>query len=296
MAGVEGQGMSTNEHLVDDPEGLQARILELLGRKCGCESLFNADSCDRVRSSSVMLLLGRQPAENGADPEICLILNKRSKDVLQGGDLCCPGGTINSRLDATLARTLSLPGLPLARWPHWPLLLNKCPGEARLLSTLLATALRESWEEMRLNPLGIRFLGPLPSQCLIVFRRVIHPMVAWIPRQKHFTLNWEVAKIVSIPLRSLLNPANYALYLLDVPPRLGWRLPGRDHRFPCFLYSSRENREMLWGVTFRIVMSLVEMVFNFTHPDITDLPVVHGVLEECYVQGRHGNAAHRVGC
>jgi len=288
--------MSMNEHLLDDPEGLQARILELLGQKCGYESLFNADSCDRVRSSSVMLLLGLQPAENDADPEICLILNKRSKDVLQGGDLCCPGGTIHSRLDSTLARTLSLPGLPLSRWPYWPFLQKKCRQEARLLSTLLATALRESWEEMRLNPLGVRFLGPLPSQCLIVFRRVIHPMVAWIPRQKRFTLNWEVAKIVSIPLRSLLNPANYALYLLDVPPRLGWRLPGQDHQFPCFLYSSRENREMLWGVTFRIVMSLVEMVFNFNPPDVADLPVVHGVLEECYVQGRRGNAAHRVGC
>lgn len=288
--------MSVNEHLLDDPEALQACILKLLGHKCGCESLFNSDSCDRVRSSSVLMLLGRQPAENGADPEICLVLNKRSKHVLQGGDLCCPGGTINSRLDSTLARALSLPGLPLSRWSHWTDLQRKCPEEARLLSTLLVTALRESWEEMRLNPLGVRFLGPLPSQCLIVFRRVIHPMVAWIPRQKRFHPNWEVERIVSIPLRSLLDPANYALYLLDVPPGLRWRLPGREHRYPCFLYSSRGNREMLWGVTFRIVMSLVEMVFNFNLPDVARLPVVHGVLEESYVQGRHGSAVHRVGC
>jgi hypothetical protein len=285
-----------NEHLLDDPDGLQAHILKQLGQRCGSESLFNDESCDRIRSSSVMLLLGLQRTENGVDQEICLILNKRSKDVLQGGDLCCPGGTIHSRLDSCLARTLSLPGLPLSRWPHWPSLQRNCPEEARLLSTLLATALRESWEEMRLNPLGVRFLGPLASQCLIVFRRVIHPMVAWVSRQQSFTLNWEVEKIVSIPLRSLLNPANYALYLLDVPPRLGWRLPGQDHQFPCFLYSHQENREMLWGVTFRMVMSLMEMVFNFTPPDVAELPRVRGVMEECYVQGRHGNAAHRVGC
>ena len=285
-----------NEDLLDDAEGLQSRILGLLGQKCGCESLFNDESCDRVRSSSVMLLLGRQLAENGAEPEICLILNKRSKDVLQGGDLCCPGGTINARLDSYLARILPLPGLPLSRWPHWPSLQRNCRKEARLLSTLLATALRESWEEMRLNPAGVRFLGPLPSQCLIVFRRVIHPMVAWVSRQKRFTLNWEVEKVVSIPLRSLLNPANYAIYQLDVPPRLGWRLPGRDHEFPCLLYSYQGNQEVLWGVTYRIVMSLVEMVLDFIPPDDGSLPRVHGVLEECYVQGRHGDATHRVGC
>jgi hypothetical protein len=285
-----------NEHLLADPAGLQASILKLLVQKCGCESLFNDDSCDRVKSSSVMLLLGRQPSENGGEPEICLILNKRSRDVLQGGDLCCPGGTINERLDAYLARILSLPGLPLSRWPHWPFLHKHCPGEARLLATLFATALRESWEEMRLNPLGVRFLGPLPSQCLIVFRRVIHPMVAWISRQKHFTLNWEVEKIVSIPLRSLLDPANYAIYRLDVPPRLGWRLPGSDHEFPCLLYTVEDNREVLWGVTYRIVMSLVEMLFGFIPPDAGDLPRVYGVLKECYVQGRHGDAARRTGC
>jgi hypothetical protein len=285
-----------NEHLLDDPAGLQSHILQVLVRKCGCESLFNAESCDRVKSSSVMLLLGPQVAENGADPEICIILNKRSKDVLQGGDLCCPGGTIHAHRDSYLGRLLALPGLPLSRWSHWPFLQSHCPEEARLLSTLLATALRESWEEMRLNPLGVRFLGPLPSQCLILFRRVIHPMVAWLSRQKRFRLNWEVEKIISIPLRSLLNPDNYATYRLEVPPHLGWRLPGAEHEFPCLLYSDQDNREVLWGVTYRIVMSLVEMLFNFTPPDAKDLPQVHGVLEECYVQGRQGSAAHRVGC
>jgi hypothetical protein len=295
MEGVEGQGM-VNRNLLKDPDGLQSHILKLLGGRCGCESLFNSDPCDRVRSSSVMVLLGKQALENGSEPEICVILSKRSKEVLQGGDLCCPGGTINSRMDSYLARALWLPGSPLRRWPHWPFLHAHCPGEARLLARLLATALREGWEEVRLNPLGVRFLGPLPSQCLIVFRRVIHPMVAWLSRQQRFTPNWEVEKIVSIPLRSLLDPDNYAIYHVDVPSHLNWRLPGKDHEFPCFLYAQQNNREVLWGVTYRIVMSLVEMVFDFTPPEERDLPRVNGVLEECYVQGRQGSAAHRVGC
>ena len=281
------------EHLLNDPAGLQSRLLERLAAKCGCESLFNPDSCDRVKSSSVMLLLGLQDAGNGAGREISIILNKRSRDVLQGGDLCCPGGTINSRVDGYLAKALALPGSPLSRWPYWSCLKRSCPEEAGLLSRLFATALRESWEEMRLNPLGIRFLGPLSSQCLIVFRRVIHPMVAWISRPQRFTLNWEVEKIVTIPLRSLLNRDQYALYHLDVPPHLGWRLPGKDHEFPCFLHWHQNSREVLWGVTFRMVMSLLEMVFGFTPPEGRDLPRVRGVLEEGYVQGRHTQPTHR---
>ena len=284
-----------NKHLLEDPAGLQSFILESLVEKCGCESLLRREPFDRVRSSSVMLLLGQQVAEGGANPEICLILNKRSKEVLQGGDLCCPGGTINSRLDSYLARILWLPGSPLSRWPHWSCLEKNCPDEARLLSRLLATALREGWEEMRLNPLKVRFLGPLSSQCLILFRRVIHPMVGWISQQKRFNPNWEVEKIVTIPLRSFLDQRNYAVYRLDVPPHLGWRLPGKDHEFPCFLYRHQNNQEVLWGVTYRIVMSFVEMVFGFGPPDLRDLPRVHGVLEECYVQGRQGNADRRNG-
>jgi hypothetical protein len=292
MASTEGQ-RTMNKHLLEDPASLQSFILESLVERCGCGSLFRSEPHDRVRSSSVMLLLGRQIAEDGADPEICLILNKRSKEVLQGGDLCCPGGTINSRLDSYLARVLWLPGSPLSRWPHWSCLQKHCPDEARLLSRLFATALREGWEEMRLNPLKVRFLGPLSSQCLIVFRRVVHPMVAWISRQKRFNPNWEVEKIVNIPLRSFLDHQNYAVYQIDVPPHLGWRLPGKDHEFPCFLYRHQNNQEVLWGVTYRIVMSFVEMVFGFGQPDVRDLPRVHGVLEECYVQGRQSNAAHR---
>jgi hypothetical protein len=38
------------------------------------------------------------------------------------------------------------------------------------------------------------------------------------------------------------------------------------------------------------------MIFDFTPPDASDLPRMHGVLEARYVQGRQGSAAHRVAC
>jgi hypothetical protein len=289
MAGIEGYTI-VNEHLLEDPASLQSFILEALVERCGCESLFKSEPRDQVRPSSVLLLLSQQVVQDGAGPEICLILNKRSKEVVQGGDLCCPGGTINSRLDSYISSILWLPWSPLSRWPHWSCLHRECPDEARWLSQLFAAALREGWEEIRLNPLRVRFLGPLSSQCLILFRRVIHPMVGWVCRQKSFSPNWEVEKIVTIPLRSLLDRRNYAVYCVDVPPHLKWRFPDKDQEFPCFLHRHQDIQEILWGATYRIVMSLVEMIFGFRSPDPRDLPRVNGVLEDWYVRGRQANS------
>lgn len=276
-----------NEHLLNDPEGLQSVILQLLEKKCGSESLFRNDAGDRVRTSSVMLLLQVHGHLGNGDPEIGVILNKRSKEVRQAGDLCCPGGTANGRIDPYLARLLVLPGSPLTRWPHWPHLRRHCPHSSELLALLLATALRESWEEMRLLPMGVKFLGPLPSQCLIVFRRVIHPMVGWVRWQNRFSPSWEVEKILTIPLRAFLDPSRYALMRLQVPPQLEWRFNGSNHDFPCFRYEHGGERETLWGVTYRIVTSLVEMVFDFRPPEDRHLPMVLETLDECYVHGRH---------
>jgi hypothetical protein len=148
---------------------------------------------------------------------------------------------------------------------------------------LLATSLRESMEEMRLNPLGITFLGPLPPQRLVMFRRVIYPMVGWIGRQRRFFPNWEVEKIVSVPLRSLLQDANYACYRLRM--RSKDSTSDREKDFPCFVHRDGDERELLWGATYRIVMDFVEIVYGFSPPDVQSLPVVHGTLSSHYLTG-----------
>ena len=271
--------------LLADPSRLRCRIEEVLSKRCGCESLYENEPCERVRSSSVMLLLGEHAASNGHAPEICFILNKRSMSVRQGGDLCCPGGTANFRLDPAIARLLTLPGSPLTRWAHWRELRKRSPEEARLISQLLATGLRESWEEMRLYPFLVRFLGPLPSQCLLLFRRVIHPMVAWVSWQRHFLPSWEVERIVTVPVRELLDSDRYVRYRLDVPPHMEWRFNGKPDDFPCFRFLQGDRVELLWGVTFRIVTLILELVFEFTVPPMASLPVVTGVIDESYVLG-----------
>lgn len=285
-----------HQKLLYDPVALQERVVEALSAHCGLESLFRNDDCEPlVRTSSVMLLMGERVFENGNMPEASIILNKRSKEVKQPGDLCCPGGAVEVRFDPYLARLITLPGGTLSKWPCWTQLKREEPQNAEFLSLLLATAMRECWEEMRLNPFGIRFLGPLPSQCLILFRRVIHPIVAWVSRQKEFTPSWEVERIVHIPVRSLLNRYNYAHYRIYVPPGMEWRFRGTAVDFPCYLYTHEGRAELLWGATYRIVTLFLQLIFGFTPPDIADLPLVPACIGEDYVNGGFRNGRQRSG-
>jgi len=284
-----------NLNLIFDAPALRERVISLLSKRCGTESLFQNEDCRYgERTSSVLLLLGWLPTDEGGIPEICIILNKRSKEIKQAGDLCCPGGAIE-KLDHFLARLLAFRGSSLSRWPYWKELKTRQPENADFLSLLYAAGLREAWEEMGLNPFSLTFLGPLPTQCLILFRRSIHPMVAWVSYQKRFHLSREVERIVQFPLRALLNPFNYALYRRYVPPHLEWRFKGTTVDFPCFIYKIGERAELLWGVTFRIVTLFLEMLFGFQVPDIEKLPLVPASVNEEYVMGRKRNGGNENG-
>jgi hypothetical protein len=272
--------------LINNPRALRQQVIRVLSAQCGIESLFRNQECDAgVRLSSVLLLLGEQAFQNGGAPETCIILNKRSQQVRQPGDLCCPGGAIESKIDPVFGKLLTLPGSTLWRWPCWNSLKRDDPKSASFLCLLLAAGLRESWEEMRLNPLCTSFLGPLPSQCLILYRRVIHPLVAWVTHQKKFTLSWEVDRLVHIPFRALLNPSHYATYRLSVPQYMEWRFRGRTVDFPCFVFSHAGRAELLWGATYRIVTLLLEKVFGFVPPCHERLPLVPASLRDDYVNG-----------
>jgi len=44
--------------------------------------------------------------------------------------------------------------------------------------------------------------------------------------------------------------------------------------------------DILWGATFRIVLLLLERLFGFRAPDPDLLPIVPGLLDEGYINGR----------
>ena len=176
-------------------------VQERLHRPSPTTFTFNANG-DLSLNSAVLFLLG-----TSASGEPFLILNKRSQRVRQAGDLCCPGGGIAPSIDRLLARWLNLPRMPLSRWPHGSWWRRYRKADFPKLALLLAAALREGFEEMRLNPLGVRFLGPMPAQHLVMFKRAIYPMVGWVNHQQRFFPNWEVEKIVTVFLwRRFLTP------------------------------------------------------------------------------------------
>ncbi|UCD89456.1 MAG: CoA pyrophosphatase [Desulfobacterales bacterium] len=261
------------------------KIIHALDERYHQDYLFSKKDIYSPDTSAVLFLLGPKPNAKESLSEPCLLLTKRSARVKQPGDLCCPGGSISSRFDTFLAKLLYLPGTPLTQWPCWPDWHKKRPREMRNLALFFATSLRESFEEIGLNPFGLKFLGPLPSQRLVMFKRVIYPLVCWVSYQKRFYLNWEVNKIVFIPLKKLLNPSNYARYRVKVNPsdKTAKHLSSND--YPCFIHKEQDDSEVLWGATFRIVVDFLDIAFGFKFPDTESLPVIFGTLGENYLTG-----------
>lgn len=231
-------------------------------------------------SSAVLCLLSERQRGKGPEKEICFLFNKRSRWVRQAGDLCFPGGGISHPFDPWVARILGGPFLPLGRWRYWKKWRKERPVEARRLALLLTTALREGTEEMRLNPLRARFLGPLPPQSLLSFQRFLYPMAVWLGRQKRFRPNREVEKIVVVPLEHLLHPEKYVRYRMRFSAPLDGEEAVQD--FPGFLHEDEDGQEVLWGVTYRIVTDFLGILFGFRPPGMEGLKVVEGTRDESY--------------
>lgn len=277
----------TLEKVLNEPSALRDRIQEKIGKLGPPAGL----SGQNLKNASVVLFVLTQCAGRRSEsrPEPCLILNKRSPQIRQGGDLCCPGGGISWAMDNFLARLLGLLGSPMKR--------RSARGgrqadqaNSRVLNLLLAAGLREAWEEMRLNPLHFKFLGVLPEQHLVMFDRVIYPMVGWASPQP-LKPNWEVDRIVPIALRRLLDPDHYGRFRPMVSPSQDDQpQPLRHEDFPCYIHEDNEGREMLWGATFRITLNFLRLVFDFHPPEIENLPLVHRHLDETYLNGSYQGA------
>jgi 8-oxo-dGTP pyrophosphatase MutT (NUDIX family) len=245
----------------------------------------------QITASAVLFLLTLRSPVKDKPAEPCLLLNKRSRRVLQPGDLCCPGGGIEPK-DRLLSLALRWPFSPLLKWPGWKRWRNASSRSGRWLALSFAAALRESWEEMRLNPFKVAFLGPLPIQKLIMFRRKIYPLVGWVAQGQALTPNWEVARIVHLPLRNLLQERYYARYRLHFDTTRGAKQSEED--FPCFVHRDPNGEEVLWGATFRITMDFLKGVFGFELPDLSRAPVIHRQLDEAYLNGSRAHPPRRL--
>ncbi len=277
-----------NVSLLENISRLKAHIQEVLQERSMKASFFPKGVASSNGASAVLFLLSGNCPLDAANPNPCLVLNKRSQAVRQPGDLCFPGGGISPLLDQKLAKLMKFPFFPLSRWPYWQRWEKEKPEQARRLALLFATGIRECVEEMALNPLGVQFLGPLPPEHLVMFPREIFPFAGWIKGQKRFLTNREVEKIVHIPLGSLLNEDNYACYKLRFNMREGPMKNGAYGEFPCFRHNTTDGIDVLWGATYRMIMVFLDLIFGFRAPPMEHLKVVPGTIDEGY----YGNRSH----
>ncbi|HOK06193.1 MAG TPA: CoA pyrophosphatase [Syntrophales bacterium] len=240
-------------------------------------------------AAGVLLLLtaGTGPDVVGkARPALQLI--KRSDLVPQGGDLSCPGGILNPAADGAFGFLMRYLPFPFFGGPAKAQARARDRFSYRLITTFFANALRETWEEIGLNPAFVRFLGPLPTYSLHMFRRTIFPLVGWVKGGLFYRPNEEVAKIVEIPIENLFEEKRYARYTIEADPRL----PTPDEGpwdFPCFLHEDTDGtEEILWGATFFIVMNFLRTVWGFTPPGLGAKRQRRRSLRLDYLKGGHG--------
>lgn len=224
-------------------------------------------------------------AHHGSASEWRLLLIKRSSLVVQAGDLSCPGGMLEG-LDFRL-RPFVAGLLPVLKGKPREYARARGDADFRSITLFLANALRESWEEIGLNPFRVRFLGPLPCRNLIMFNKTIFPVVGYVADTRRLKPNHEVEKIVDIPLRHFFEKENYAHFAVETVNGGGNAIAATD-RFPCFIHRDEANgEEILWGATFSIVLTFLKTVFDFDPPEPTSEWVLRKMVRPNYMGNSH---------
>ncbi|HET6490493.1 MAG TPA: hypothetical protein VFG28_12115 [Syntrophales bacterium] len=277
-----------------DKEGTIDRIVERLGHV----PIDYEERVDFIRSrngatdrwlAAGVILLIHYHEEAGRDGQFLLQLIKRSSIVPQPGDISCPGGMLHPVLDPFMQRLVAPGILPIMQGKALELAIARGKKTYDHVTLFFANALREAWEEVRVSPLNIRFLGPLPSRELYVFSRIIFPVVGLVKKDWRFQPNREVERIVEIPLKSLFEKENYGTLTVDIETSMPFRHQVEQIRdFPCFLFTPPGGKEeILWGATMFIIMNFLEIVFDFKLPDEISDRVVRKSLRSDYATGNN---------
>ena len=115
---------------------------------------------------------------------------------------------------------------------------------------LLATALRETFEEVGVPPEAVEVLGTLDDiQTITSF--VVTPFVGVIPHPFAYRLNRrEVAAVVEVPLSFLRDPAHLRMEQ--------WEVEGRVLDMPFWDYGPYT----IWGATARVLKGFLDLVYG----------------------------------
>lgn len=128
------------------------------------------------------------------------------------------------------------------------------PGGAREPGdrSLLETAMRETREELGVSPAQLQVFGPLTSLYIPPSDYCIQPYVAYVPVRPDFRPEpTEVAELLEMPLRHLLDPATRE--------EETWELRGHPVVVPFY----RLGEHKIWGAT-AMVLSEFEVMLTRT--------------------------------
>ncbi len=282
--------------ILEKREEFRDRMIERLGAK-PCDFIeamrfvdFHSQDPEPWRVAGVLLPLYFQPGEGLSKEkgrgEYVFFLNKRSSKVQQGGDLCAPGGGIHPYLDWAIHKFLRMGMIPFGKGPGWQAAKRKGKEIFDRILLFWGNALRESWEEMRLNPLNVEFMGPLSTYQLKSRRWVLFPLVGRLKKGWRAKLSWEVEKIVPIPLKSFYEERNYALFSLQLPEKLQGKGIPDPWEFPCLTYGFDGEEEVLWGATYHIIRSFLTITVDDPLPVPKGQRIIRKPLPVKYFSGQ----------
>ena len=110
------------------------------------------------------------------------------------------------------------------------------------------TALRESREEIGLDPKRVEIIGHLPEY-LTVSGYSVTPVVGLVQAQAEYVLDeFEVADVFEVPLSFLLDPSNHQVRL--------WQSEQGSRRFYAMPYEHR----FIWGATAGMLRNLYHLL------------------------------------
>jgi 8-oxo-dGTP pyrophosphatase MutT (NUDIX family) len=114
---------------------------------------------------------------------------------------------------------------------------------------LVQTALRETKEELGIQPDSPRLLGTLTPLYIPPSNTCIHPVVATLPQRPEFVRSpKEVEEVIEMPLAHLRDPINVHEEI--------WTLGGIPVRVPFYLFKGNK----IWGATAMVLAELLELL------------------------------------
>ena len=156
----------------------------------------------------------------GQEGDYRLVLTRRARDLRrQPGDIAFPGGMVE-------------------------------PGDR----SELAAALRESHEEIGLDPAAVRVLGRLDDRLTVEGFRLI-PFVALLPPSAVLRTSPEVDAVFEVPLPALRLPGCETTEIQRAP-----KAPGRAAGGSRVVFRYRYQEYDIWGLTARLIRDLLDVI------------------------------------